>query len=126
MPSKKIMNIMPVLEMAKHVKIKSNKETFLLLRESAQSTSAMNSFLQILVMNSKISMVIKTFLITLDMPAEVKSQLLWSLSIEGLPNDGFKMIQQLRMLLFRLIFGVCFSLRKKSHHEMKNGYLPNI
>ena len=61
MPSKKIMNIMPVLETAKQVKIKSNKETFLLLRESAQSTSAMNSFLQIPVMNSKISMIIKTF-----------------------------------------------------------------
>ena len=87
------MNIMPVLETANHVKIKSNKEIFLLLRESAQSTSAMNSFLQIPVMNSKISMIIKTFLITLDMPAEVKSQLLWSLSIEGLPNDGFKVIQ---------------------------------
>ena len=87
------MNIMPVLETANHVKIKSNKEIFLLLRESAQSTSATNSFLQIPVMNSKILMIIKTFLITLDMPAEVKSQLLWSLSIEGLPNDGFKVIQ---------------------------------
>ena len=104
MPSKKIMNIMPILEMANHVKIKSNKEIFLLLRESAQSTSAMNSFQQIPVMNSKISMILKTFFITFDMPAEVKSQLLWSLSIEGLPDDGLKLIQQLRMLLFRLIF----------------------
>ena len=110
---------MPILEMAKHVKIKSNKEIFLLLRESAQSTSAMNSFQQIPVMNSKISMILKTFLITFDMPAEVKSQFLWSLSIEGLPDDGLKLIQHLRSSCSGLYFWVCFSLEKKFHHEMK-------
>lgn len=82
------MNIIPILEMAKHVKMKSSK----LLRESAQSTSAMNPFPQIPVMNSEISMIKKTYWMTFDMPAEVKSQLLRSLMTEGLSNDVLKMI----------------------------------
>lgn len=86
------MNITPILEMAKHVKMKSSKEIFLLLRESAQSTSVMNPFPQIPVMNSDISMIKKTYLMTFDMPAEVKSQLLQPLMTEGLPNDVLKMI----------------------------------
>lgn len=86
------MNTIPILEMAKHVKMKSSKEIVLLLRESAQSTSAMNPFLQIPVMNSEISMIKKTYLMTFDMPAEVKSQLLQSLMTEGLQNDVLKMI----------------------------------
>ena len=86
------MNITPILEMAKHVKMKSSKETFLLLRESAKSTSVMNPFPQIPVMNSDISMIKKTYLMTFDMPAEVKSQLLQPLMTEGLPNDVLKMI----------------------------------
>ena len=81
------MNTIPILEMAKHVKMKSSKEIVLLLRESAQSTSAMNPFPQIPVMNSEISMIKKTYLMIFDMPAEVKSQLLRSLMTESLPND---------------------------------------
>lgn len=86
------MNTIPILEMAKHVKMKSSKEIVLLLRESAQSTSAMNPFPQISVMNSEISMIKKTYLMIFDMPAEVKSQLLRSLMTESLPNDVLKMI----------------------------------
>ena len=56
------------------------------------------------------------------MTAEVKSWLLWSLLIEGLSRDVLKMIQQLRTLLFRVVFWSLIQLKKKkkiSNHEMR-------
>ena len=58
-------------------------------------------------------------MITLDITAEVKSRLLWSLLIEGLSSDVLKIIQQLRTLLFRVVFWSLIQCKKISNHEMR-------
>lgn len=108
---------MPILEMAKLVKMKSNREIFLLLTQSAQITSMMNPFPQIPVINSKSSMIIKTFSIALDIPGKVKFQLLLSLLIDCFSNDFLKMIELLRMLFFKVLFWSLLQARKISNPD---------
>lgn len=75
------MHIMLILERAKLATMKSNREIFLVLTQSAQITSMIYPFPQIPVVNSKSSMIIKTFSIALDILGKSK------IPVTSLPAD---------------------------------------